>query len=197
MKGINNYIVAVTKSDYHEILKNAGYIVYPFPDMKMLRLYPYYNYFDIIVDGLSDAAFVPGGAAVPLDGDIGVIGALLESAAPVLNPDFALSYLDNNLDMYRKVRARYLEEYGALEPMLMMFLRRHNYKQISYYLHKIKGSSFYIGAEKLYYLIENIEEGIKRKKTTEDDILFFLNYHRRVIAHCKEKESECIQISTN
>jgi len=92
---------------------------------------------------------------------------------------------------------RYLEQYSALEPAFMMFLRKHNFKQISYYLHKIKGSSFHIGAKGLYHLIVKIEDVIKRKKATKDDILFFLHYHRRIIAYCKEQESACIQMLAN
>ena len=187
------YMLAVIENDgrYSRRLAAAGYAVFPFKNNKSLSDFPFYEYFDLIVNEKSLKISRPESSVItditePLSATVGDILTEAINRHRDFSEDVALSYLDNNYNIYRKVLRRYYIEYGNLDKTIMPLFINKDYRSISEYLHKIKGISLNIGALRLYDFIEKLEMHLKKNIVKEEEVRLFLKYHARIIKYCKE-----------
>ena len=99
----------------------------------------------------------------------------------------ALEMLGGSMKVFTNVLINYLEEYGKLENLILQFLESEDYDSIRKLVHKIKGVSLYLGSEKLLALASDIEYKIYNNISSRADILYFINYHNRMLEYVREQ----------
>jgi HPt (histidine-containing phosphotransfer) domain-containing protein len=101
------------------------------------------------------------------------------------NLSFALEMLGGSKKALSNIFKSYLEEYINIDVTLLDLLSKNDFEGIRKIIHKIKGSSAYIGSEKLMYLAEILEYRIYNDLAIKENIIEFLKYHSRIFEYVK------------
>jgi len=97
------------------------------------------------------------------------------------NVEAGMATLLNNANIYQKVLQTYYEENKDLSNKIKTSLENNNFSEIELLVHKIKGISLNLGANRLYKLAFELNQHLKDREFVLNEIYNFMKYHNILI----------------